>query len=251
VTALVYGVDGCRGRHDAAGRSWLVVGLDDHGEFGSAAVAESFAGVVDHTRDGELILVDIPIGLPDAERPTRTCDGEARRLIGPRFPSVFSAPARAALQAADHREASERNRRAIGKGLSKQAWAICPRISDVDAVLRAPADLQGRYRESHPELCFAALNSWRPAAFAKSKPEGREERRAALIKYRGNAAEWFERTCGLWPRSRVDPTDVLDGMVLALTAGLALSRNCPTVPAHPPIDAAGLRMEMVCPIPMP
>ena len=108
---MVYGVDGCRDPKRSTNGAWLVVAFSDQGEVGSAAVVEAFAMVLDKARDGELILVDIPIGLCDHTRPTRTCDQEARRLIGPRRSSVFPAPSRAALLAADYREANERNQR--------------------------------------------------------------------------------------------------------------------------------------------
>ena len=247
MAGAVYGVDGCRGPKAAASRSWFVVSFDDEGTFGSAQLVESFEGVVEQTRGGDLVLIDIPIGLPDGNNPSRSCDQAARCLVGPRRSSVFPAPSRPALVAKDYREANDHNRQTIGKGLSQQAWHICPRIADVDAVLGSQPNLRARYRESHPEVCFTALNRWCPAEHPKRHPDGQKERREILTRYGCNVSRWFEQQCGVWRRSVVDPTDVLDAMALAVVARHALAHDCPTLPVDPLMDARGLRMEMVCP----
>lgn len=225
--------------------------MDEARTFATAAVVDHFAAVVDMTQDGALVLVDIPIGLPDGAHPARLCDVEARRLLGARGSSVFPAPARPALSAHDYPEANSENRRALDKGLSMQGWAISARIRDVDALLTTRAQLRSRHRESHPEVCFAALNAWQPAAHPKHLTAGRRERLEILCRHSANAAAFYERTGARWPRSVVDRTDILDAMVLAITADLALARGLPTLPALPPVDARGMRMEMVLPAPLP
>ena len=79
------GVDGCKG-------GWFSVGLDQNGyDFG---MFREFAELLPHYQDAELILVDIPIGLPQGNC-GRKCDGEARRKLGyPRQLSVVSTPTR-------------------------------------------------------------------------------------------------------------------------------------------------------------
>src|SRR6266516_4868061 len=60
----------------------------------------------------DLLLIDIPIGLPDRVRRRRQCDLEARRMLGKlRQSSVFSPPSRAVFQAADYRRACWLNKR--------------------------------------------------------------------------------------------------------------------------------------------
>src|SRR5207248_11510271 len=75
------GVDGCRA-------GWVVAA--DSGAF----VAASFAEILAERFD--LVLIDIPIGLPDGPR---ACDLGARVLLGPRRSSVFPAPSRRLLRA--------------------------------------------------------------------------------------------------------------------------------------------------------
>jgi predicted RNase H-like nuclease len=83
-----------------------------------------------------VIAIDIPLGLLDAAVPGgRACDREARSLLGPgRTSSVFSPPARQALAAKTHAEASQLNRNSgpTAGGLSIQAFAIFPKLRDAD-----------------------------------------------------------------------------------------------------------------------
>ncbi|MFI2366328.1 DUF429 domain-containing protein [Promicromonospora sp. NPDC019610] len=76
----------------------------------------------------------IPIGMPDGAG-HRQADVLARLAVGPRWPSVFMTPPRAALTAPDYAAALEIARRVSGKGISRQAWALGPRILEVDAAV--------------------------------------------------------------------------------------------------------------------
>ncbi len=102
----------------------------------------------------ELVAVDMPVRLVDA--PTRDADDEARRLLGPRRSSVFAAPPEGALAFADddYAGANAWSKRVHGRGLSKQAWFLVPRIREARAL-----DASGRIpvHECSPELSFAAM----------------------------------------------------------------------------------------------
>jgi predicted RNase H-like nuclease len=121
-----------------------------------------------------IVAVDVPIGL--LERGARDCDVQARRLLGPRRSSVFTAPLRPLLAATSQAEASQIRYRLEGKGVSIQASAIVPKIQEVDRLLRGNPNLREIIREVHPELCFFYLNGERPMSEAKKKPAGRTER---------------------------------------------------------------------------
>ncbi len=101
----VIGVDGCRG-------GWLCTALDGAG--GAPPewwVAADFAGVVEHARDADLILVDIPIGLLEGGSSPREPDVLARRMLGGRrASSVFSAPVRPVLEVPDYAAANALSR---------------------------------------------------------------------------------------------------------------------------------------------
>jgi predicted RNase H-like nuclease len=186
-----------------------------------------------------LVLVDIPIGLP-SDGARRACDVEARSFLGgPRASSVFPVPCRSALRA-DH--PSRVNCRVTGRKLSRQTLGILPRIAEVDAYLRSRKGRGPIVRETHPEVCFLSLDPGRRLP-SKSTPEGRAARAEILCRRGFDAAAVVQEVVTQWPRRHVGTDDVLDAFVAAVT-GLG---RLATLPARPPRDAAGRRMEIVYP----
>ncbi|MEA1957489.1 MAG: DUF429 domain-containing protein, partial [Euryarchaeota archaeon] len=87
------GIDGCHA-------GWIVVSCDSQLCFQSAELKEGIQEILDYTRGAALTLIDIPIGLKDRKQPgRRACDVEARKILGKRASSVFTAPQREALKA--------------------------------------------------------------------------------------------------------------------------------------------------------
>jgi predicted RNase H-like nuclease len=195
-------------------------------------------------RSAKTILIDIPIGLVDSGVKERACDKEARRALGPkRGPSVFPVPARETLDASTYQRALAINRRIVGRGISVQSWGIAPKIKVIDGLLRTDATLRRKIRESHPEVCFWALNGARPMQHKKTTAEGRAERMTLLRRFLPAADAMFERATENYLRKQVARDDIIDAMVLAVTAKFGDRRYC-TFPASPPRDAYGLPMEM-------
>ena len=158
-TETAYGVDGCR-------KGWFYFALVS-GREPEWAVVEEIADLVAGASDSDRILIDIPIGLP-TDGKGRLCDSEARRKLAPhRTSSVFPVPVRSALTAETYEEANEKNRRASGKGLPRQTYAIMPKIREVDSLLRASARARRAVREVHPEICFWALAGGSPMRHGK------------------------------------------------------------------------------------
>lgn len=129
--------------------------------------------------------VDVPIGL--LGRGARNCDLEARRLLGVRRSSVFPAPTRAILTATSHGEASRIRDGVEQKRVSIQAWAIVPKVAEVDRYLRAHRVRSDIVREVHPEVSFFFLNGKQPMTLSKKKAAGRAERLSVLHPWCGNA----------------------------------------------------------------
>ncbi|MBI3698019.1 MAG: DUF429 domain-containing protein, partial [Acidobacteria bacterium] len=110
------GVDGCRG-------GWVLAVLDASRAVTTIRVLKTFAEVALESREVELTLADIPIGLPSADcARDRLCDTMVRRELGPRASSVFAVPAREAAWAEDYAEACRQNERVLGRGLNRQSW---------------------------------------------------------------------------------------------------------------------------------
>ena len=235
------GVDGC-----SAG--WFSVGFDRFGGY-EVEVFTSFEGLLAHYSHAQLVLVDIPIGLPEGPE-RRECDRQARKLLGRRGSSVFPAPTRqtaeqAAASPKDYRAALAIERRYAGKGISRQAFAISPKIAEVDALLRSlNAGATPVVREVHPEVCFWMLNDERPMKFSKKRSTGVAERLSVLKKLEPRSAEIYERAGSEFRRKVVGRDDILDALVAALIARVRTGR-LRSIPDSPPRDAIGLPMEMV------
>lgn len=229
------GVDGCHA-------GWIIA--DTEGAF---TLARSFEEMATLTADAASVLVDIPMGLAGE----RACERVARSLLGARRSSIFTPPVRAAVYAPDYRAACAAHQAVTGKKISQQSWHIASKIAQADQFLRADPARQQKYRESHPEVAFAALNGWQPMAWPKKTSEGRAERLACLERYLPGATAAVMTARSRYRRADVAPDDLADALCLAVAARLAWANGFPAIPNHPQYDDAGLRMEIICGLPAP
>jgi predicted RNase H-like nuclease len=231
----VAGADGCRG-------GWIRAALDTRtGEIRFAVVGSARA-LLELPPRPEVLCVDIPIGLP--ERGARDCDRLARALLGrPRSSSVFPAPIRAALGAADREQASRITQRIDGRGVGSQAFGLYPKIRAMDELLQSRPDARERIREVHPEVSFWAWNGRRPLAAGKKTPEGRQQRLRLVEGWLGRGL--LQGARAEHPRSELADDDVLDAVAVLWTAARIAAGSARTLPDEPCCDATGLRMEIV------
>jgi predicted RNase H-like nuclease len=231
------GADGCRS-------GWCCIELGD-GQAWRVDVIKDIDTLAELAKNKLLVLVDVPIGLLDHGSPQRQCDRAARKVLGmPRASSVFSVPARATIQAKNYSEAVALNRQRLAVGLNKQSWNIVPKIKDMDRLLRNNRDLRFIIKESHPEVCFWALNNRQAMTFNKKQTSGHGERLTVLERYLPEARKIFFQILASYRRQDVARDDVIDALVLAVTARLAYG-NTQTLPVKPETDQFGLPMEMV------
>lgn len=231
------GVDGCRG-------GWFFfAGHDDGFRWG---LAGRFSEVLDRVPTGSPVLVDIPIGLTGADCRVRPCDTLARRRLGARGASVFPTPSRAALDCADYASASERNRQVTGRKLSRQTWNLMDKIREVDGVLGDRPEARDVVRESHPEVCLAALAGGRPMRHYKKTEPGFQERVEILCACWPGSRRLLDEVTGALSRAEAARDDVVDALALALTASLDVD-EMETLPPHPGQDEAGRLMAITAP----
>jgi predicted RNase H-like nuclease len=157
---------------------------------------------------------------------------------------VFPVPARAALPARDYHKAAALNRQSLGRGLSKQAWNIMPKIKAMDDMLQVRPELRSVIKESHPEVCFWSLNNRQAMTSNKKQPRGREERLAVLARHLPQAPQIVDSAADTYRRRDVAWDDILDALVLALSAGHGAGR-LRSLPTRVPFDSRGLPMQIV------
>jgi predicted RNase H-like nuclease len=226
------GADGCKS-------GWIVVyKVEDEPKVDSVVVS-GIAELFD-SLDPDVLAIDIPIGL--TESGARECDVLARRAIRPRGSSVFPAPIRAVMPAETYVDADRISRGRQDRGMSKQAFAICPKIREVDEALRANPQLPERVYEVHPEVTFCV---WRGAAMNHSKKTqaGRADRMRLISAHFGEDA--FETVRAKHRPRDVADDDILDAFAALRTAERIANGISRSLPEEPPFDAAGLPMRIV------
>ncbi|WP_051775688.1 DUF429 domain-containing protein [Paenibacillus tyrfis] len=226
------GIDGCPG-------GWLAVALSEDGRSWTADVYEDIKHLWEAHRGAKLLLIDMPIGLADGQEP-RACDALTRELLKPgRASSIFAAPVREVLGASGYAEANALQRELGGRGLSRQSWGLVPKIRRLDELLQQDMEARGRFRESHPELCFAQLFGG-PMHHGKKTPEGFAERLAHLQRVCAHADTVVAELLARYTRKALARDDMLDALVLAVTGWLS-GGALRQVPAEGDADRTGLQ----------
>ena len=212
------GVDGCKG-------GWFCVGFDGGGDYGFKVFGK-FKDLLNAVANAELVLVDMPIGLPDGAD-ERKCDRLARKkLRKPRSSSVFRVPIRKAVEKAasgpnSRAAASNVQFQTTGTKISPWTFGIIPKIAEVNNELE-DRDSGPQVREVHPELCFWALNRESAMKRKKSTIGGQEERLCVLerddVECRSRQIHLDARRSCKDLEDAVDDEDILDALVAAVTA---------------------------------
>ena len=209
---LVVGVDGCRA-------GWVLAAVSSQPSSAPVEilVLPTFVEVRQwcDARGAPAVGVDMPIGLPvDGSRES---DRLARQLLGPRRSSFFPTPAHAVLATTSWDEALALSREASGKGISKQAFNLLPKVRQVRAAIEA--EDQPRFSEVHPETSFAVMAQLAAVGPLDSKRTavGVQQRRRLITEFLG-AADVGEVLAEL-PSGGVAADDVLDALAAAWTAG--------------------------------
>jgi predicted RNase H-like nuclease len=224
---LVAGVIPCRG-------GWLVASAKLQGITitpEEPRIMDGFTAVIDERPSFTVIALHAPVGFLDKAEPGgRTCDREARALLGPRRgAAVRSAPSLAAFEASTGGQTG---------GLDAVTAILLPRYGEVAAEMAGYR--QRTVFEAHPELSFYQLNDDQPLRYPKRFAAGRQERRELLVaKIPG-----VERILDAQVRG-AKAAHLLDAAACLWTARRTIARAGARMPADPEWDSQGLRMEYV------
>ncbi len=196
-----------------------------------------------HAAVGDVVMIDIPIGLADSE--PRACDLAARKLLRPpRASSVFPAPCRATLRATTYEEACRINFEASGRKISRQTFNILDKIRAVDRVMTPSR--QKHVRECHPEVVFARLSAQGHGLVpGKRTSDGLALRMRLLEMQLGPLEGLLAQQEGLG-RSVVATDDTIDALACLIAASHVAGGNAMVLPGDSvEHDSCGLRMEIL------
>lgn len=153
-----------------------------------------------------LIAIDMPVHLKNNER---MVDVNARKILGKRASTIFSAPVEEALNTNTYEEASLVNFKITGKKLSKQSHNLFPKIKEVQNFMKQNNEI--KIFESHPELAFMALNDGKIIVSKKKTIEGFNQRLNLLKKVFPNFSFLVVRST--IKKSLANDDDILDALV--------------------------------------
>jgi len=222
----VAGVTPCRG-------GWLVAASKLQGTIFAPedpARIETFVDVVDMRPSYSIIALNAPVGgLERAQAGGRTCDREARALLGRRAAAVKSAPVHVETQEGtdlltDHIDAISRT--------------LLPRYQEAAREM-APFRQRTIY-EVNAELSFYQLNGEAPMQWGKHSEKGIEERRAVLEAKIPGALRIIDAEV-----PGATPSHLLDVAAILWTARRIFAHAAVRIPSDPEWDEQGLRMEIV------
>ena len=237
---IAAGIDGCRG-------GWVCAGWD--GEGWSLDCLPTLESIVPMLAPQATVCIDIPIGL--SSDGFRACDRAARQLLGKRSSSVFPVPPRLALAPLSYEEVNLASKAQCGKGVSKQAFYLLPKIREAEALLLS-SDRDGLdWLETHPELCFSGFNGAVPMKDNKKTDTGFRERKIILSRHipARTIDRMLRNLMASVPRARCARDDMMDALVCAAVARLDVTgREC--LPrGKQEFDEVGLPMRICYPIP--
>lgn len=215
------GVDGC-----SAG--WVAALAIDGGpvEITVFPTIDELAREVRSRGTNPIIAIDVPIGLPTTPN-HRPCDKKARARLKcatkerSREGSVFQVPDRelvalSSFEEVQHVVAARRASDAAAKGISKQSFALAPKILEVDNFVRHTPGCEQWLLEVHPEVCFLEMSGEDRPLLRKKGAQGRDERMTllsqALAQFGISLPDPVPRIPG------AKPDDVLDAFVGLWTA---------------------------------
>ena len=233
--ALAVGIDGCK-------FGWISVCFNTEEVLLFKTIVELLCFYPRNT----FFFFDIPIGLPDQQKPIRNCENQARKLLPKnKKSSIFPVPCREALQAENYVAASEINKKILGVGLSKQTWFITYKIKEMDDFLQKNPEFQSNIKESHPELTFQFLNRNQPLLHRKKTEKGISERLKILQDYQRSLG-LYKKALSSYKRADVQKDDILDAMSLAIAANQP-SESLRTIPKDTINDSVGIEMGIYYP----
>ena len=193
-------------------------------------VYSSFIEVLDERPSFSVIVVNAPVGIVEnSQAGVRTCDREARALLGRRGSAVHNAPTRAQLVGGDQ---------SAGERLDAVSATLLPRYREVASEM-SPYRQRVVY-EGHPELSFYQLNGNKPVHRSKKIEAGRLERRTLLERKMPGVDKILDSEL-----KRVPLKHLLDVAALLWTARRVFGHAAIRLPSDAEWDSEGLRMEMV------
>ena len=225
--SLVAGVTPCRG-------GWLVASAKLQGTIFSPEDPRrvgTFIEVVDERPSFSIVGLNAPVGYLNATKVGgRSCDQQARVLLGRRGSAIKSAPVR--LDSANDIDLLPDHLDAISLVLLRRYREVANEM--------APFRQRNIY-EVNPELSFFQLNGEVPLQWSKHSEKGTEERRALLEEKLPGVLRIIDAE----DVPGVKPAHLVDAAAILWSARRIFAKAALRIPDEAEWDEHGLRMELL------
>lgn len=192
-------------------------------------VYAKFTEVFDAHPAYEVIALNAPVGYSDDPDVYRSCELEARKLLGRRAITIRRSPSRGTVESGVP---------SVDEHLDAINLVLLPRLTEVSAEM-LPYRQRTVY-EAHPELSFYVINGDKPLLCSKRTEEGVAERRALLVKRVPGIQRVLDAEL-----EGVPTTHLYDVSALLWTARRIAAKAATRMPEDPEWDSEGLRKEYV------
>jgi predicted RNase H-like nuclease len=217
--SLIIGVDGCKS-------GWFVIWEETDATLHSRVIPSLRKLHITTNHNRLTVGVDMPVVLSD-EMP-READQLARKQLGKKASTIFSAPTSGMLKQTSYEKACQYSKDRFGKAISLQSWHLFPKIRDVQTILsQAQIDIY----EIHPELSFRSLNRNTVILESKKSAEGHKIRRQLLERTFSNFD--FDLIRAQYLKKDVADDDILDALIVLWSTKRIAAGKAEFIPSHP------------------
>ncbi len=228
------GIDGCK-------KGWVISKLTSNYSL-NIEVYKNLEDIRKLIEGASSTLIDMPMGLPFGLEYNRTTDSEARTYLSKRKMSIFSIPCRESIYTNNYKDSLILSRELTGKGFSKQAFYLFPKIRELDRFIQKDINLTNKIFEGHPEISFLRVEH--EPNFSKKTIEGIEERIKIIEKYIPNIQSTLDDVNNRYLKKDVLIDDILDSVILALSLKISTQRGYTFIPTNYLRDSFGIPMRI-------
>jgi predicted RNase H-like nuclease len=198
-----------------------------------AYVLPNLAEVLDYRPSFSVVALHSPVGTQEKPSDERSCDTQARQLLGRRRAAAVRAPSKALLEATSFAEAQE-----IDPSVDIVRWRSLAKAAE--SIAEVQSWRQRTVCEVNPELAFRQMNDGANLTHGRRTMLGRQERVALLTrKLPGTERVLAERPRGVREDKLIDA--LADLWIARRVMAHAITRA-----ADPPVwDEDGVRMDIV------
>ncbi len=218
--SLIIGIDGCRA-------GWFAVWQDPKRVIRSRVFCNA-RDLIPYFEKKEVITIGIDMPVVLSNSIPREADRLARKLLGKKSSSIFTAPTPKLLIQKTYEDAAKFSKENYGKSISIQSWHLFPKIKDLSEITNHK---HFKIHEIHPELSFRSMNNNAAILERKKDPKGFEMRKALLK--REFAMLDFQKIRVQYLKKDVSNDDILDALAVLWSAQRVARNEATFLPDNP------------------